>query len=78
MEPSPQLWKRDSEALHLPLARMRVISSVLFPASAMSKMRLMIRDESGSGSKVGRFLGPVLHHDPVVTEGGIAGNPEAP
>ena len=38
--------------------RVLVISSIPLPASAMSKMRLTMRDASGSGSRVGRFLGP--------------------
>ena len=36
----------------------RAMSSVDFPASDMSKMRLMTWDESGSGSSLGLFLGP--------------------
>ena len=40
------------------LLRVRVISSVPLPASAMSKMRLTMRDVSGLISRVGLFLGP--------------------
>ncbi|MXY43498.1 MAG: hypothetical protein F4Y50_05490 [Dehalococcoidia bacterium] len=38
--------------------RMRVVFSIPFPASAMSKMRLTMGAVSGSGSSVGRFLAP--------------------
>ena len=38
--------------------RMRAISSVDFPASDMSNIRLTMREESGSSSNLGRFLGP--------------------
>ena len=34
------------------------IFSIPVPASAMSKMRLMTREASASGSRVGLFLGP--------------------
>ena len=40
------------------LLRVRMISSVPFPASAMSNMRLTMRDASGLISRVGLFLGP--------------------
>ena len=59
------------------LLRVRMISSVPPPASAMLNMRLTMRDASGLISRVGRFLGPSLHHDPVVAVRGVAGNPEA-
>ena len=36
----------------------RAMSSVDFPASDMSKIRLTTLDESGSGSSLGLFLGP--------------------
>ena len=38
--------------------RIRAMSSVDFPASDMSNMRLTTWDESGSGSSLGRFFGP--------------------
>ena len=57
--------------------RVLVMSVIPLPASARSKMRLTMREASGSGCKVGRFLGAVLHHHPVVAEGGVAGDPEA-
>lgn len=38
--------------------RVLVICTIPLPASAPSKMRLTMRDASGSGSRVGRFLGP--------------------
>ena len=38
--------------------RMRAMSSVDFPASDMSNMRLTMREEPGSSSSLGRFLGP--------------------
>ena len=40
------------------LLRVRMISSVPSPASAMSNMRLTMRDASGSISRVGLFFGP--------------------
>ena len=54
-----------------------MISSVPFPASAMSNMRLTMRDASEIDLQGGSLLGSVLHHDPVVAEGSVAGNPEA-
>ena len=57
--------------------RVLVMSVIPLPASARSKMRLTMREASGSGCKVGALLRPVLHHHPVVAEGGVAGDPEA-
>ena len=38
--------------------RVLVMFTIPFPASAISKMRLTMREASRSGSRVGLFLGP--------------------
>ena len=58
--------------------RARVMSTMPLPASDMSKMRLTTGDVSGSSSRVGRFFGPVLHHDAGVAVGRLAAETQKP
>ena len=56
--PAPELPPGTGDST---VVEVRMILSVPFPASAMSNMRLTMRDASGSISRVGRFLGPCFY-----------------
>ena len=58
---------------------LRVLVMSVDPFACLGKVEDVLDDAGGIrvGLQGGAFLRPVGHHDPVVTEGGVAGNPEA-